>query len=42
MDALIELLAATADGLVAEWDLRSDATVDDEEAGGGGFGPTIQ
>jgi hypothetical protein len=42
MDAVIELLAATADGLAAEWDLRSNGTWDDDEPGGGSFGPTTQ
>jgi hypothetical protein len=35
LDALVDLLAATADGLAAEWDLRMEAV--DEI----GFKPTI-
>jgi hypothetical protein len=42
MDALIELLAATADGLAAEWDMRTDGVEIDGGWDGGGFGPTIQ
>jgi hypothetical protein len=40
MDGLIELLAATADGLAAEWDLRADGV--DVDGHNGGFEPTIQ
>jgi len=39
LDALVELLAQTADSLAAEWDLRSDATAPDTNWPGG---PTIQ
>jgi hypothetical protein len=43
LDALIDLLAATADGLAAEWDLQQDgiSTEADLDAGDD-FGPTIQ
>jgi hypothetical protein len=42
MDALIGLLASTADGLAAEWDRRSETPGNDFGWNGGGFGPTIQ
>jgi hypothetical protein len=42
MDALISLLAATADSLAAEWDLRSEKPASDVGGNGGRFGPTIQ
>jgi hypothetical protein len=44
LDALLDLLAATADGLAAEWDLQQDgiATEADLDATGGDFKPTIQ
>jgi len=41
MDALLALLDSTADGLAAEWDLRSGA-VPELEPDDSGFGPTIQ
>jgi hypothetical protein len=43
LDALLDLLAATADGLAAEWDLQQDgiSTEADLDAGDD-FGPTIQ
>jgi hypothetical protein len=41
MDALLELMNATADALAAEWDLRSGA-VPELEPDDGGFEPTIQ
>jgi hypothetical protein len=41
MEALLDLLDATADGLAAEWDLRSGA-VPEFEPDDSGFGPTIQ
>jgi hypothetical protein len=37
LDTLLELLERTADGLAAEWDLRSDATTTD----GNDFKPTV-
>lgn len=43
LDALVELLEQTSDGLAAEWDLRTNPTA--PEAGwpdDGGFEPTIQ
>jgi hypothetical protein len=40
LDALVELLERTADGLAAEWDLRSDPTAPNTEWPGGK--PTIQ
>ena len=39
-DTLLELLASTADALAAEWDLRDEATEEDDRSGGG-FEPTI-
>ena len=42
MDALLELLDATADALAAEWDLRSGAVPELEPEDGSGFEPTIQ
>jgi len=43
MDALLELLASTVDGLAAEWDLRSGAAaVESDFSGDDGFEPTIQ
>jgi len=41
MDAVIDLLESTADGLAAEWDLRSEAPTE-ANGNGGGFEPTIQ
>ena len=41
MDALLELLDATADALAAEWELRKGGIGLDGD-GGDGFGPTIQ
>ena len=38
LDVLVDLLAQTADSLAAEWDLRSDAILED----GIDFNPTIQ
>jgi hypothetical protein len=40
LDALVELLAQTADSLAAEWDLRNDPTALDADCPGGK--PTIQ
>ena len=42
MDALLALLDATADGLAAEWDLRSEGTAVGFNGDDGGFEPTIQ
>lgn len=42
MDALLELLNSTADGLAAEWDLRSGTVTLESDGPGGGFEPTIQ
>src|ERR1017187_9056701 len=42
MDALLDLLAVTADGLAAKWDLRSASDVEEEWPGGDDFEPTIQ
>src|ERR1035441_4032599 len=42
MDALLELLDSTADGLAAEWDLRSEGSEIETDLNGGGFEPTIQ
>ena len=42
MDALLELLDSTADGLAAEWDLRSEGTAVGFNGDDGGFEPTIQ
>jgi hypothetical protein len=42
MDAILELLSATADGLAAEWDLRSGGEPTKPDSEGGGFGPLIQ
>ncbi len=43
MDALLDLLASTADGLAAEWDLRSEgAATEIDWSGGSGFEPPIQ
>lgn len=42
MDALIELLASTADAIAAEWDLRSGEERINAGSNVGGFGPTIQ
>jgi hypothetical protein len=42
MDALLDLLSTTADGLAAEWDLRSGGEPTKPDSEGGGFGPTIQ
>jgi len=40
MDAILELLSATADGLAAEWNLRSGGEPTKPDSEGGGFGPT--
>jgi hypothetical protein len=42
MDALIDLLAATADALAAEWDLRLEGPGIDAGWTGGDFGPMVQ
>ncbi len=42
MDALLALLDSTADGLAAEWDLRSEGTAVGFNGDDGGFEPTIQ
>jgi hypothetical protein len=43
LDALLDLLAATADGLAAEWDLQRDGISSESDLDGGGdFGPTIR
>lgn len=43
LDALVDLLAATADGLAAEWDLRGDGISSDINLDAGDdFKPTIQ
>ena len=43
MDALLELLASTADALAATWDMQTGAAApDDELHGGSDFEPTIQ
>jgi hypothetical protein len=42
VDALADLLAATADGLAAEWDLRMDASAAGGLSGRTDFEPTIQ
>jgi hypothetical protein len=43
LDALIELLSATADGLSATWDLRTEGnSVELDVEGGDDFKPTIQ
>jgi hypothetical protein len=41
MDALLELLASTADALAAEWDMRSGAVAIEDDLNGSGFEPTI-
>ena len=41
MDALLDLLNATADALAATWDLQTEGS-EPEPHGGSGFGPTIQ
>lgn len=42
LDALLDLLAATADGLAAEWDLQRDGISSESDLDAGDFGPTIQ
>jgi hypothetical protein len=43
LDALIDLLNATADALAATWDLRAEGiSVELDPEAGGDFGPTIQ
>ena len=42
LDALADLLAATADGLAAEWDLRADASGEEKFHVGDDIKPTIQ
>lgn len=42
MDALLELLNATADALVAEWVMRSEAVAIEAGWNGGDFDPPIQ
>lgn len=43
VDALLDLLAATADGLAAEWDLQRDGISSESDLDSGDdFGPTIQ
>jgi hypothetical protein len=43
LDALLDLLAATADGLAAEWDLQQDGISSEADLDAGDdFGPTIQ
>ena len=41
LDALADLLAATADGLAAEWDMRTDASGEEAFDAGDNFKPTI-
>lgn len=41
LDALLDLLAATADGLAAEWDMQKDGISAEELLAGDDFGPTI-
>jgi hypothetical protein len=42
LDGLVDLLATTADGLAAEWDLRADASGEETLHAGDDFKPTIQ
>jgi hypothetical protein len=43
LDALLDLLAATADGLAADWDLQQEGiSAETHFSGGDDFGPTIQ
>jgi len=41
LDALLELLDATADALAAAWDQRLGAPIERDFRGGRDFGPTI-
>jgi hypothetical protein len=41
LDALLDLLAATADGLAATWDLQQEGIGEDDFDGGNGLKPTI-
>jgi hypothetical protein len=41
LDALIDLLDATADGIAATWDLQHDGVGEDDVAGGNGIKQTI-
>ena len=42
LDALLDLLAATADGLAAAWDLQQEGIGEADFGGGDDFTPTIQ
>jgi hypothetical protein len=42
LDGLVDLLAATADGLAAEWDVRADGSGEETFHAGDDFKPTTQ